>query len=191
MNETMNERSPVLSDDWVNGLTEHIKILVDKFSGQTAYARQINVKSEYINMICRDSARRAGFSALLDIADKSNYDRENVRKYKMEKRIHEPERMVEFENEKKREIIIPDKPIRRKRRKSIEPETKNKELDEMRIKRSPEKINEGKDIKLVNAYLVNRSKLNVIPDKKRYLLVNVLLNDLVSELKSLKEAELC
>lgn len=191
MSETLNERSPVLSDDWVNGLTEHIKILVDKFSGQSAYARQIDVKSEYINMICRDSSWKAGYSAILDIADKSNYDRENVRKYKMDHRVKEHERAVEFENDKKREVVIPDKPVRRKKKISPEPGVNGSEMDEMIIKKRPEKTSEGKDVELLNAYLVNRNMLNRIPDKKRTLLVGVLIDDLVNELQTLKEAELC
>ena len=183
--KSVMKKPEFVTDEWLEGLVQHIRNMLVKYVSKSEFAKQLSVNPAYITMISNGKPLEAGNKGVLEIAFKSNYEKDRIRHYPSSL----PDKAIEYDNTRTRERSVPEKPAEKDPIEIIHEEGKN--MADMLIRKTIDGTKPGKDLELINAYLVNRSILTPMPEKKRCTLIKVLVEDLSRELRSIPEVELC
>lgn len=186
LNLEKEQRSPaVFTEEWLKGLSEHVKLNSTKFGTQKSYALSINLCQTYVSFAINGRFKDLSKSILSEIAYKTNYDVHNIRKV-MESF---PKRAVQYENDKVRERIEPSKPEPSETIQEEEVKKENGEFEDMKIQTTIERSHE---VRLINKYLADKMILKQsLPKDLQGMMLHTLFNRLKKELNKVNEHELC
>jgi hypothetical protein len=172
--------------EWLNGLTEHMELMASKFSSQTAYANSIKVAGNYVSLVMNKRYNELSRTLIIEIAEKANYDRENLRKMgsaldTCDWRSIKKETATLYENTRRRERYTYS---------SDEGFISQNDVIENQKNSPPQNSSSPQDVYLVNRYLSMR---NEIPFSKSEhpVLRRALLHNLCEDLTKLNEKDLC
>ena len=170
----VNPPAGMMSKVWKDNLKDHIKRNCQKFGSQREYSESVGVSQTYISMIVNDRYESLSRIKLTNIAVKVGF--ENSRKA-----VERPEKAVEYDNTMERE--------REEKPKQHEPEDSPENNSDNII--VPIRVNESKDLKIINHYMKNRTHAFNLPQDIRGDFIMLLLQKVIRDLEKIRSEELC
>jgi len=166
--------------DWLDGFTDHMKEMCDKFGGQSKYGREVDLSPNYISLIANRKFQDFSKKMIISCAEKSGYDTERFR-YMTD--LVRSVSFAEFEKTKA-EASSPHK----QKVKESYPYTETAAIKYEVT--NPNKLSKPQDLYLIGRYVVMRNEIP-LPENEHKVVRKYLLHELCKELSKLESSELC
>ena len=173
---------------WLEGLTEHVKIMCDKFGSQTNYARELRYSTPYyVNVIINKRYTEMSRNMILEFAEKANYERERIREIRV---MMEAIPQSQWRTAKKEAAVLYTNARTRERNEDLSVIDQSN-VEEYQKNNQPPRKAIPQDLFLINRYIETKASISLLPGESQNGMRMALLNCLKTDLNELKETDIC